>query len=254
MTADKIRLEWVKPPLQARSQQTLERLLDAAEAIICEKGIDKATVADIARRGDSSVGAFYSRFADKEALLKCVLQRFNDQALATAEAVLEPSRWATVDFRDALEAMMHFMLEMLRERRQLVLALMTRAPTDPQLSAFGEHLQTTITRLMHALIEHRHHQLGHHDPETAIQLAVWLVLSAVENRTIHERPNAAPASGCAPRLADETVAKEVTEMVMRYLDVRATQDLRMAGDGAQSPPGAYGVNAAKPTKQHVKIQ
>ena len=29
MVTEEVRLEWVKPPLQARSQQTLERLLDA---------------------------------------------------------------------------------------------------------------------------------------------------------------------------------------------------------------------------------
>ena len=226
MTTDDIRLEWVKPPLQARSQQTLERLLDAAEAIIVEKGIDKATVSEIAKRADSSVGAFYSRFADKDALLSYVLQRFNDQAVATAEAVLVPNRWRDIAFDDALEAMMLFMLTVLRERRNLILALMMRAAVDPQLSAFGERLHETISRLMHTLIAQRGHTIQHPQPKTAIDLAVWLVLSAVESRTLHDHPDSTER----PRLGDAVIAREIAVMVMHYVglhDERPTPTVRV---------------------------
>lgn len=213
MGIDDIKLEWVKPPLQARSQQTLERLLDAAEALIAEKGLDKATVSEIAKRAGSSVGAFYSRFSDKEALLRYVLERFNDQAVATAEAVLHPDRWDDVSVEDALEAMMLFMLKVLRERRHLILALLTRAAIDPQLSAFGDRLHETITRLMHALIMHRGHTVSHPRPEVAIRTAVWLVLSAVESRTIHSHPDS------PEKLSDTVIAQEIAEMVIRYVGV-----------------------------------
>ena len=62
-------LVWVRPPQQARSQLTLSRILDATEAILAEKSWEDAGVAEIARRAGSSVGAFYSRFRDKDALL-----------------------------------------------------------------------------------------------------------------------------------------------------------------------------------------
>jgi len=62
-------LVWIRPPQQARSQQTLSRILDAAEAILAEKGWEDASVAEIARRAGSSVGAFYTRFPDKDTLL-----------------------------------------------------------------------------------------------------------------------------------------------------------------------------------------
>ena len=62
-------LRWIRPPQQARSQETLERLLDAAETLVAEKGFDDTPVAEVARRAGSSVGAFYTRFPDKDALL-----------------------------------------------------------------------------------------------------------------------------------------------------------------------------------------
>jgi AcrR family transcriptional regulator len=206
-----LQLEWVRPPQQARSQQTLERLLDATEAIIEDKGLAKATVAEIARRAGSSVGAFYTRFADKEALLRCVLERFNDEAVATASDVLTPERWAGVATQDALEMMMLFMLRILRERRRLIVALLVRAARDPSISALGELLHARISEHMRALIAYRGHTLAHPDPDRAIHIAVWMVLSAMESRVIY-------GSG-TPELDDQTIAREIAQMVVSYVGI-----------------------------------
>ena len=66
------RFQWIQPVRQARSQETLERLLDSAEALIENKGFDDVTVADIAARAGFSVGAVYSRFHDKIGVLHCL--------------------------------------------------------------------------------------------------------------------------------------------------------------------------------------
>jgi AcrR family transcriptional regulator len=83
------KVEWVRPTHQVRSQETLERILEAAEEIVAEKGFDNATVSEIVRRAKSSVGAMYARFNDKDSLLVCLHQRFCEQALATTQAALE---------------------------------------------------------------------------------------------------------------------------------------------------------------------
>ena len=62
-------LHWIKPPRQARTQESLERVLDAAEALLADKRFEDIHVAEIANRADTSVAAFYRRFQDKEALL-----------------------------------------------------------------------------------------------------------------------------------------------------------------------------------------
>ena len=86
-------LEWVRPPRQARSQETLERILDAAEALVTEKGFEDSPVAEIVARADSSVGAFYARFHDKEGLLHALYERYFSEAVATTDAALAPERW-----------------------------------------------------------------------------------------------------------------------------------------------------------------
>ena len=78
-TASKLRklpLEWVTPPQQVRTHATLGKLLDAAESLLDEKSWSEISVAEIAAKADSSVGAFYRRFSDKDALLHSIHERF----------------------------------------------------------------------------------------------------------------------------------------------------------------------------------
>jgi len=68
-------------PQQARSRRTLERITNAALAIVAERGAEEATVQDIVRRARSSVGSFYSRFSGKDELMTYLQERIWDDAL-----------------------------------------------------------------------------------------------------------------------------------------------------------------------------
>lgn len=209
-------LEWVKPPLQARSQQTLERLLEAAEAIAIAEGIEAVTVSRVAREAGSSVGAFYARFADKDALVRCVFERFCDQAIATARAVMDPTRWSEVSLESALETMLQFMLRMLHERRLLITALLHGATRDPDLTALGHRLHRVITESLVTMLDQRGSSLAHPDPATGLSMAVWLVISLTESRVLLGEQG-------LPPVPDEASSREMARMVIRYLGVTETR-------------------------------
>jgi AcrR family transcriptional regulator len=59
---------WVRPAYQERSRQQRDRLLKAGERVFAESGFWQAHVAQIAKKAGCSVGSFYRRFHDKEAL------------------------------------------------------------------------------------------------------------------------------------------------------------------------------------------
>src|ERR1700752_3440853 len=115
-------LRWVRPPRQAPSQDTLDRILDAAETLIAEKGFADATVADIARRAGSSVGSFYTRFHDQDRLLYALYERYFEQATATADAALDPKRWEGAGIAEILRAVTRFLVQVYRERAGLIRA------------------------------------------------------------------------------------------------------------------------------------
>ena len=60
--------DWVLPAHQARSREQRDRLLKAGERVFAECGYWDSHVTQIAGQAGCSVGSFYRRFKDKEAL------------------------------------------------------------------------------------------------------------------------------------------------------------------------------------------
>lgn len=71
-------------PKQARSLATLERFVDAALGLLESRAWDEIPVAEIVRAADASIGAFYARFADKDALLDLLAERYTAEIEAFA--------------------------------------------------------------------------------------------------------------------------------------------------------------------------
>jgi AcrR family transcriptional regulator len=205
-------LEWIRAPQQARSQETLERLLDAAEVVLAERGVEGASVAEIAKRAGSSVGAFYARFHDKEALLGYLFQRFDEQADATAEAALDASRWEGIPLPVALESMLQFIMGVLHEKRGLIAAMLSRTPSTPALGLLGDRMLERVAERMRALLASRKVKLRHRAASRAVDTAVWMIFSALELR-------AAASLHKAPRLDDGLLAAELAEVCVRYLGI-----------------------------------
>jgi AcrR family transcriptional regulator len=82
-----------RAPVQKRGQQRVEAILDAAEAVIGEMGVDAATTNAIAERAGSSVGSLYHFFPNKGAILEALAERyanFMTAALAQTRRIEEP--------------------------------------------------------------------------------------------------------------------------------------------------------------------
>jgi AcrR family transcriptional regulator len=205
-------LEWVKPPRQARSAQTLERILEAAEELIAERGLEGTTVVEIARRAGSSVGSFYARFPDKEALLLSVLERFYEQSVATAKQVLDPERWQGVTLQDALRPAFLFLLHVFRERRGLITTFTLRAAREGDVAALGERLGQIVAAQVYELLQVRREQVSHPDPREAVRFATWMVLSALEARALH-------TTEAQSQIPEELIASELTRMCTAYLGI-----------------------------------
>jgi len=65
-----------RAPRQLRGRQRVARILDAAEEIIAELGIDASTTTAIAARAKASVGSLYYFFNGKAAIIEALAQRF----------------------------------------------------------------------------------------------------------------------------------------------------------------------------------
>ena len=68
--------------------RTRSLLIEAARALISEKGFATATVRDIAEAAGFSQGAFYSNFPDKDSVLLELAERHQIEELARIEGAL----------------------------------------------------------------------------------------------------------------------------------------------------------------------
>lgn len=68
---------------QEEKEQRRQAIIDAAEVVFAKKGVEKATMADVAREGRLSRGLIYFYFKDKDALYLAIMIRAT-QALYTA--------------------------------------------------------------------------------------------------------------------------------------------------------------------------
>lgn len=88
------RLKPRKAPVQRRSTQTVEAVLEAAAQILETQGFEGYTTNAVAERAGASIGSLYQYFPNRDALTVALIERETAQLLTDVEsaALLEGSR------------------------------------------------------------------------------------------------------------------------------------------------------------------
>lgn len=87
-------------PIQQRSAERIETLLDAAAALIDEGGIDGVTTSAVAKKSQSSVGVVYRYFPNIQTLLRALAVRNMERYLERVQENIEnspPEPWSSFD-------------------------------------------------------------------------------------------------------------------------------------------------------------
>ncbi len=208
-------LEWIRPPQQARSRATLDRLLDAAEVLLGEKAWEDVGVADIVRRAGSSVGAFYARFRDKDALLNTLFERFVAEAQATSEGMADLDRWGEFSVSGAVKAIIGFRVRVYGDRVGLLRAVLLRAVYDHSFQERMERLVRHSNDGFVALIISRRREILHPEPAIAAEFASQIVINFLQSRLLfHESGDVSGRPWNAER-----ITTELTHACLAYLGV-----------------------------------
>jgi len=210
---------WLRPVRQARSQATLEKLLESTESLLADKGFEGVTVAEIAMRAGVSVGAVYSRFRGKDALLQCLLDRFVDEATTTTDKTLDFDRWQGACIEEIASEFIVFLVEIHRERIGLLRELVARAHNSVEMGERKEELIRHIGDRLAALLLAREQEITHPDPAFAVSFALRLALGCLEQAILSggSVPYGLPES-------DDRLAAELTRTFLNYLGVMGGAD------------------------------
>ena len=207
-------LKWVRPPQQARTRATLNRLLDAAEELLAEKSFQELGIAEVARVAHTSIGGFYRRFRDKDGLLHALHERFCEDARATTDESLEPARWAGAPLVEILDQVTAFLVQIHLEREGLFRAFLIAGVTDETVRARTEGLFQYIADRLHVLLEERRDEMSHPAPDTAADVGLRVVLGSLD-LLIQLQPKAS-------RLDIATLTAELARVLKNYLGARAS--------------------------------
>lgn len=206
----------VRPPRQARSRATLDRFVAAAASLLSERRFEDAPVAEIARRARASVGAFYARFPDKEALLELLNERLFHAGREGWDAFLAVERWRGRGAAEIVAGVVRHLVRKRREHRGLLrsLALYARSRPEPGFLEQAQALNRHVHRRLRELLLERRAEIGHPEPERAIAFGLLMVDAAMRDAILFDEVVQLPG-----KPSDAQLARELSAAWLAYLGV-----------------------------------
>jgi AcrR family transcriptional regulator len=204
-----------RPPQQQRSAATLDRIVRAAEELIAERGFEAATVDDIVSRAGSSKGSFYSRVADKEALLAYL----GGECLARAKAIwaelLDPARTAGSSLEKVLDELVANLVADYRGSDGPVMRALTieaRQRPGGEFQRLTDDLDAHVRDALERLLRARSSEITHPSPKRAARVGLLMLDATIREAVLFATDRGGPLA-----VRDAELRRELTRGYLGYL-------------------------------------
>lgn len=207
------------PARQARSRESIERLVRATVSILNKDGLEGATIPRIAARAGLAAGTVYRRFPDKDALLREVCLRLVEQNGEAQDSWLGPERWRESTFSDLCRSIVAMVLKTHAERHRLILSLglFATQDTDARFVKKIHRVQERSLQRLAELLLTRREDIRHPDPEAAVYFALLSLLMTVQG--VYVLPTMAKPFRVLLPDVDARLQRELPVMLLRYLGI-----------------------------------
>ena len=185
---------WVRAPRQARSQETLGRFVEATRRLLQERSFDDITVHDIVAAADRTVGSFYARFDDKDAVLHVLVDQLDDRVSDVVRAFCDPVRWEGAPLADFVAESVRLNVQAYRSTAPLFRAALLAAVRDPSFRRRRLATLRTCADLQKQLVLTRAAETSCPDPGRASDQWFELVAARLDHELLFGR-----FTGPAPR-------------------------------------------------------
>jgi AcrR family transcriptional regulator len=194
-----------KQPRQARSQATVNAVLEAAIQVIEREGVDAATTTRIAEVAGVSIGTLYQYFSHRDAIFNALQDREFERALGLMRSVLSEGNLARSP-RETVTAVVRGLAELYASCP----ALHRLLAIEGLRVAEAERVYAFDTRIV-AIIRHFLAATGAPIRRKNLDAASFVAFQSVRATmlaSLLERP---------PGLGQEELAEELADLVLRYL-------------------------------------
>ncbi len=205
----------IRQPKQARSADTLARIVGAARSLLDETSFGDLSVSQIMARAAMSVGTFYTRFANKDALLPYLYEHYDAELERTTGAALRRGGWADLGLAERVRRLAAITVDSYQVHRGLWRAILLHAASDPEIvtETYRERRRQMVQRTIALLLERRA-EMSHPDPERGVGFALTLMFATCKDQILlAERSHGTTA------LSDDRLKLELSRAVLGYLGV-----------------------------------
>ena len=151
-------------PVQERSRERVERILDTASDIVVKQGVDALSTRTIAAQAGVPVASLYQYFSDKDAILLALVGR--DMAEMDEQVAADLAALTTYSVRGIVETTMRAYVKVYH-RRPAFMQIWLRGRTNAAIYDYGrDHNRRTAADLFAFVSD-----LGLIQPETPPQVA-----------------------------------------------------------------------------------
>src|ERR1700693_3480017 len=209
----------VLPAHQARSRESLRKLLDAARVGVGHYGIDGATVPRIARHAGLTPGSVYRRFQDKEALLESAILEILERQEETMKTSLTQLATNQVPLPEFAGKIIGGMVGAYRANAGLLRGMrqfMQRRVNSPFWKKASALEATHFQRTVDLFLFYRK-EIHHPQPRMAVSLALRMIVGALYQVVVWPMQ----LKTTKDRLPgnDDALAREITRAFLAYLGV-----------------------------------
>ena len=203
--------EWVRVPRQARSEETLNRFLDATAELLADRPFSEISVNDIVERAERTVGSFYARFDDKAGALRVLVDQRASRLRQEAVEYWAVDRWDDRTIGDIVSLAVDAIMNAYREAGPVFHAAALEATNDEFFRHARRSVWDVAAERFGELVAAHAHELSHPDPARAGQLALISVIAVADLRLIY-------GSEVRPLCeTDEQLADDLAGMVMSII-------------------------------------
>ena len=206
-------------PKQARSRESLARLITATREILNEKGIEGATVPRVAARAGLSPGSVYRRFPNKDALMRAVILGTLETLDATAASGLTPELAKRLSLQAFAEAIVRHRLVSQRKNARMLRAMLQfiLSHTNVGFKKKAAELNARSLQRVADFLLLKRSEIKHPDPKKALLFALMLVGAMLQQIVVLDTMPGVPD----PRLprTDDELVEELTRAFLSYLSV-----------------------------------
>ncbi len=221
----------IRPPLQRRSQKSLERVLQAGLELLVEKGFEAFTLQEVSRRARVSIGSIYARAPNRDALILALHARAMEHMIDQEQQFEVDSLREDLSPRELVELLVTDMATITLNNGPMLRVFMLQAPLFPEILRRGqESSQATAQLFESALLRHRD-AIRHPDPELAIDIAYRMVYCTVTRRITH-----GPTFESAREVSNEERVRELARAVADYLLKEPSSDTPAAAKRRSRKP------------------